>query len=120
MRRVVVIGFLLALSLLIALPATAGIGNNPNADFITTLACEDGTTAALVIAVGRAGHSPAGQLEGVATSIWVLTGPNGTRLFSIFDVPGAGLDGQTTWCWWFEAEVGAWVGGDILFHPSLG
>ena len=120
MRRPVVIATLLALTVVLALPASAGIGNNPNADVITTLACEDGTTVPVVIAVGRAGHLPAGQLAGVATSIWALTGPDGARLFSIFDVPGKGLDGRTTWCWWFEASEGVWVGGDILFRPSAG
>ena len=119
MRRTVVIAFLLAFSVMVALPASAGVGNNPNAELITTLACEDGTTAPLVIAVGRAGHYPAGQVAGVATSIWVLTGPNGTPLFPIFDVPGTGLDSNTTWCWWFEPTEGVWAGADILFHPSL-
>lgn len=119
MRRIVVIAVLLSIAVVAALPASAGIGNNPNADHITNLACEDGTTAPLIIAVGRAGHFPAGQLAGVATSIWVLSGPNGTPQFQIFDVPGMGLENLTTWCWWFEPAEGVWVGGDILFHPSL-
>lgn len=119
MRRAVVFALLLALCLLAAGPASAGPSNNPNAEFIANLACEDGTQAELVIAVGRAGHNPAGPLAGVATSIWALDGPNGNRLFSFFDVPGGGLDRLTTVCWWFDETEGVWIGADVLLHPSL-
>jgi hypothetical protein len=119
MRRIVVIAVLLSLAVMAALPASAGIGNNPNADHITNLACEDGTTAPLIIAVGRAGHDPAGPAAGVALSLWVLSGENGTPVFEVYDVPGKGLDNLTTWCWWFNPAEDVWVGGDILFHPSL-
>jgi hypothetical protein len=119
MRRAIVISVLLAVSLLVAGPASAGPGSNPNAELIADLACEDGTQAELVIAVGRAGHNPEGPLAGVATSIWALDGPNGNRLFSFFDVPGAGLDGLTTFCWWFDETEGVWIGADVLLHPSL-
>lgn len=118
-RRAAVFSLLLALALVVAGPASAGPSSNPNAEFIADLACEDGTQAELVIAVGRAGHDPSGPLAGVATSIWVLDGPNGNRLLSFFDVPGAGLDGLTTFCWWFDGTEGAWIGADVLFHPSL-
>jgi hypothetical protein len=118
-RRAVVFSLLLAMSLVVAGPASAGPGSNPNAEFIADLACDDGTEAELVIAVGRAGHNPAGPLAGVATSIWVLDGPNGTRLLSFFDVPGAGLEGLTTFCWWFDGTEGVWIGADVLLHPSL-
>jgi len=117
--RAVVSSLLLALFLVVASPASAGPGSNPNAEFIADLVCEDGTQAELVIAVGRAGHDPAGPLAGVATSIWALDGPDGNRLFSFFDVPGAGLEGLTTFCWWFDETEGVWIGADILLHPSL-
>ena len=119
MRRTVAFAFLLALSVMVALPAYAGVGNNPNAEFITNIACEDGTSLPLVIAVGQAGHQPSGQLAGVATSISVLARPNGTVLVTFFDRPGGGLDIVTTWCWWFDSVEGAWIGADILVHPSL-
>jgi hypothetical protein len=48
-----------------------------------------------------------------------LDGPDGNRLFSFFDVPGPGLDGLTTFCWWFDETEGACIGADVLFHPSL-
>ena len=119
MRRAVVFSVLLALSLMVAGPASAKPGSNPNAEIITDLACENGTQVGLVIAFGQAGHYPTGPLAGVATSIWALDGPNGNRLFPIFDVPGAGLDRLTTFCWWFDEAEGVWVGADILLHPSL-
>ncbi len=118
MRRTVAFLFLLTLAT-IALPAYAGVGNNPNAEVIANIACEDGTTLALVIATGQAGHQPSGQLAGVATSIFVLGGPNGNVLFPLFDRPGVGLDSQTTWCWWFDQAQGAWIGADILIHPNF-
>lgn len=40
------------------------------AELIANIACEDGTTAPLVIATGPAGRYPAGALAGVATSSW--------------------------------------------------
>jgi len=113
-RRLVVIAALATVSAVLAVPAFAGVGNNPNAEFIADVACEDGTEAELVIATGQAGHSQAGALVGVATSIWILDGPNGTPLFPIFDRPGGGLDNLTTWCWWFDSSEGAWIGADIL------
>jgi hypothetical protein len=119
MRRTVAFVFLLAVCLM-TLPVYAGVGNNPNAEFIANIACEDGTTLALVIATGQAGHQPSGQLAGVATSISVLDGPNGNVLLTFFDRPGVGLDSQTTWCWWFDQAEGAWIGADILIHPSVG
>ncbi|HJQ95103.1 MAG TPA: hypothetical protein VJ935_05275 [Acidimicrobiia bacterium] len=117
MRRRVAFAFLLALCL-IALPAYAGVGNNPNAETIDPV-CEDGLDLPLVIATGQAGHLPGGQLAGVATSIFALDGPDGNVLFPIFDRPGAGLDNLTTWCWWFDANEGVWIGADILAHPTF-
>ncbi|HKZ20594.1 MAG TPA: hypothetical protein VJQ57_10825 [Acidimicrobiia bacterium] len=119
MRRTVVFAFLLALCFLLALPAYAGVGNNPNTAPIDP-ACEDGLDLPAVIPTGQAGHLPSGQLAGVATSIFVLDGPDGNVLFPVFDRPGAGIDSLTTWCWWFDPFEGAWVGGDILVHPSFG
>jgi hypothetical protein len=119
MRRIVALVFLLAMCL--ALPVAAGVGNNPNAESIETVACADGTELSLVIATGPAGHQPSGQLAGVAKSTFVLDGPDGNVLFAIVDGPGvsAGLDGLTTWCWWFDPTEGVWVGADILVHPSF-
>jgi len=117
MRRIVVIACLLVLCL-VALPAYAGVGNNPNAESIDPV-CADGTDLPLVIATGQAGHQPQGQLAGVATSIFALDGPNGNVLFPIFDRPGVGLDSLTTWCWWFDEVAGFWIGADILIHPSF-
>ena len=118
MRRTVVFAVLLAVCVLFALPAYAGVGNNPNAESIDPV-CEDGLDLPLVIATGQAGHQPNGQLAGVATSIFALDGPNGNVLFPIFDRPGAGLDSLTTWCWWFDSVEGVWIGADILVHPSF-
>jgi hypothetical protein len=119
MRRTVVVALLLSLGVLIALPAYAGVGNNPNAESIDPV-CEDGTDLPLVIATGQAGHQPRGQLAGVATAIFALDGPNGNVLFPIFDRPGVGLDSLTTWCWWFDSVEVLWIGADILIHPSFG
>jgi hypothetical protein len=117
MRRTVAFVFLLALCV-IALPVYAGVGNNPNAESLDPV-CDDGLDFPLVIATGQAGHQPSGQLAGVATSIFVLDGPDGNILFPILDRPGVGLDSLTTWCWWFEPSQGVWVGADILPHPSF-
>jgi hypothetical protein len=35
------------------------------------------------------------------------------------DVPGSGLDRNTTWCEWFDPELGIWLGGEILLRGDL-
>jgi hypothetical protein len=40
-------------------------------------------------------------------------------MFPIFDRPGIGFDNLTTWCWWFHAKEGVWIGADILVHPKF-
>jgi hypothetical protein len=117
MRRTVALVFLLALCV-IAVPVYAGVGNNPNAESIDPV-CADGLDLPLVLATGQAGHQPSGQLAGVATSIFVLDGPNGNVLATLFDRPGVGLDSLTSWCWWFDSVEGAWIGADILVHPAF-
>ena len=117
MPRTVAFVFLLVLCVM-ALPVYAGVGNNPNAELIDPV-CADGLDLPLVIATGQAGHQPQGQLAGVAISIFVLDGPDGNVLFPILDRPGVGLDNLTTWCWWFDPIESAWIGADILVHPSF-
>jgi hypothetical protein len=100
-------------------PAVAKPDRNPNAGTITDITCDNGAEIDLTIVTSRAGHQPSGKLAGVATSVWLLAGPDGPPLFPFFEVPGAGLDHVTTWCTWFDAAEEAWIGGDIILHPSL-
>jgi hypothetical protein len=108
-----------ALVVALAVPAIATPDRSPNAVTIADVACDNGAELELAITTARAGHKPSGQLAGVATSVWLLAGPNGPPLFAFFEVPGVGLDHVTTWCTWFDTTEGAWLGGNVILHPSL-
>lgn len=103
----------------LAVPAIATPDRSANAVTITDVSCENGAELELAIATARAGHKPSGQLAGVATSVWLLAGPDGPPLFAFFEVPGMGLDHVTTWCTWFDDAEGVWLGGNVILHPSL-
>lgn len=111
---------LLAVSLLVgvmAIPASAGVEKNPNTSEGTSSTCSNGLTSDIIIQIGQTGHDPDEGFTGVATSAYILSGPGGAVLATLFARPGKGLHENTTWCEWMQD--GLWLGADILLRGNL-
>jgi hypothetical protein len=119
MRRITVVLLVATMvAALTALPAAAGVDHNPNLGEAADLTCENGLESDVLLTIGRVGRTPSG-VSGVATAVHVLAGPGGPIVQTHLDVPGSGLDRNTTWCEWFDPELGIWLGGEILLRGDL-
>jgi hypothetical protein len=123
--RLAVLGIIMAVVAVVALPAAADIDKNANAIQFGPSVCEDGRE--VLVAYTPTEQAPVGKVVGtnsggVAKSLMVLmlTGPNPLEdylvLETIFDRPGKGLDKNTVWCVWPSEIAGIWVGSHINFH----
>lgn len=123
MRRTLLVMACMALVGVAAVPAWAGVDQNPNAQELTDVICPDAGLSFRTIWVASAssvaGHDLEGNLVGVAKSIYVTDGA-GNPLAEIFDRPGGGLDSVTVWCFWPDAgSPTGFIGGDVLFRAHL-
>lgn len=115
MRRLV-FGVVIGMALLLPVtPAAASLEDNPTAFPAENLSCANGTEVESFLVVGHTGHRPSGFSLGVATRVVVHT-PGGN--FTVFEVPGRGLDDLVTACTWFGAD-GTSFSGDILLPGDL-
>ena len=100
-------------------PVAATPDQSPNALQFTEMNCENGIVAGefYVVGQGEAGHILELGIVGVAKSFFLLDG-DGNVQFTFFDVPGKGLDKNTTWCTWELETPGGTLsfGADILFQ----
>jgi hypothetical protein len=100
-------------------PVAATPDQSPQALQFTEISCENGLVAGefYVIGQGEAGHILELGVVGVAKSFFLLD-DNGGVLSTFFDLPGKGLDKNTTWCTWQLDTPGGTLhfGADILFQ----
>jgi hypothetical protein len=102
-------------------PVAATPDQSPQALQFTEIDCANGIVAGefYVVGQGEAGHVLELGVVGVAKSFFLMDADGNTQV-TFFDVPGKGLDKNTTWCTWeLETQGGTlFFGADILFQGN--
>lgn len=116
MRRIMSVLCVAALvGVLNAAPAGAGIEQNPNATQFGPAWCEDGRYfESLHSPGGVVGQDDNSNTMGTNHRTWISE--DGENFVPLDPPLSRGLERLTVFCYWWDANFGVYIGGDILFN----